>query len=71
MIAFWHKPDKWIDSRQRWHAYTERGESLCKVFLVCGTKRPADSKTAKPRYARCGACMQAANPNRTVLMEKK
>lgn len=28
IAAFWHRPDKWIDSRHRWHAYDQLEREL-------------------------------------------
>lgn len=58
MTEFWHKPDKWIDERRRWHAYNEKSQSLCGDFFVA--RRPPDATLTPPKKTRCHACAFAS-----------
>jgi hypothetical protein len=58
--SFWHRPDKWIDSKRRWHAYDDRGHSLCGALAVCGVGPVRGSRKSAPKNTRCMACVRAA-----------
>lgn len=59
-VAFWHKPDRWIDPRLQWHAYDQTGMSLCGALLICGTSRPDDARKRTPKAGKCRACTSKA-----------
>jgi len=54
-MIFWHKPDPWIS--KQWHAYNERGMSLCERILIAGVGMPKRTRAAMPKSGRCGKCL--------------
>lgn len=54
MNIFWHRPQ----DATKWHAYDERGSSLCRDHAVMGIGRPADATNKRPRKDKCGKCLR-------------
>jgi len=57
MTVFWHRPVE-SEIKARWHAYNDKGGTLCGKFHLIGVGMPKDATEKMPKKNRCGACLR-------------
>ena len=63
-MTVWHRPDRWIDSKRRWHAYDSHGRSYCGRFYASGLAITLDD-LAKRKRPKCAECCTKAERTRS------
>lgn len=56
MKIFWHRPVE-SEIKARWHAYDEKGRTLCDKFVLMGCGLPTDATEKMPKKNRCRICL--------------
>lgn len=59
--VFWHEVINPAEAEHPWHAYDEKGSSLCRDWALFGIGKPEDATTLLPRKSnRCALCFAGA-----------